>query len=83
MQTTYLNTPIKNCTTCAHFRLAENHTGSSREQFGYCVRFGGFASVARKYDCGRDLAEWRQAPPSPPASEPRGLFAWVSHLFNR
>ena len=56
MNDTYLNTPIKNCRTCAHCVTSFNSP-----EFDKCTRFGGSYcdyTVRDQNRCGNSLSQW-------------------------
>lgn len=75
--TTYHNSPVKNCATCAH-RVPSPFLADD-ESFDHCRRWGVFCATGVHWDgfCGASLKEWRQAPPPPPKPERRSLRQWL------
>lgn len=80
MNQTYLNSPVKNCRTCAH--CSRDNMGS---RFDHCMRYGHYCSTSILFDdlCGTELVGWKQSPPPPPPKPRRSLRQWIYDLLWR
>ena len=70
-QQTYLNSPVRSCHTCVHRNPSE-----LSEDFDHCRRWKVSCNLAVHWSdhCGRELRDWRLAPPKPPR---RSLRRWL------
>ena len=75
---TYLNAPVKNCTTCAHYK-----SDVMSHQYDLCLRFGAqycSTCVSCSHLCGTELREWRPRPPKP---KPMSVRQWLYDVLWR
>lgn len=75
MKETYLNAPVKSCSTCVHC-VPDEYLG---EEWSECRRWrcSTRAAVFFRNCCGKELREWRAKPPEPPAKQRRSLRQWL------
>lgn len=72
-----LNSPVRNCRTCAHFQT-DRILG---DEWGSCLRHGGWsckAITSIEEKCGSGLKHWKAIPPPP---VPRSLRQWLYDTF--
>lgn len=78
-QTTYHNSPLRNCRTCAH--SVPDSDFSDDPGWDHCARWNCYTFIAVARKCGDDLKEWRPQPPQPPKPSRRSLRRWLLDLL--
>ena len=67
---------VRSCFTCAH--RAADRLG---EQFDHCRRWQCYCTTAIRFNCGKDLVDWRRKPPEPVKPPRRSLRRWLYDLL--